>query len=374
MTTKRLLFYLLSWRIGLFIVAFISPLILPSFGNRFPYKEIYLSSTGLPHFLWSFGNFDGVHYLTIAIHSYSAQYIQAFFPFYPLVVGFLGSLFDQQYLLVGITVSTIAFFIGLILFKKLIEIDFSQSTMLWSLVLLLLFPTAFYFGAVYTEGLFFLLTIASFYFARRGKWVIAGMCGGLASATRFGGIFLLPALIVEWWLQNRTRKKEIKSLLLLSFVPLGLLGYMFYLNIKFNDPLLFFHALPNFGTGRQGGIILLPQVFWRYLKIFFSVDWQSLVFFSALTEFLTTIFFSILVFVSFVKTRLSYALFSALILISPTVTGTLTSMPRYVLLCLSAFMTLGMLRSKKLKIVLCLIFLCLLLINMILFCQGYWVA
>src|SRR5690242_7110394 len=73
------------WRVFTFVAAAIAPKLLPAFGNRFPYVEI-LRETGLPHWIWSFGNFDGVHYLRIAKDGYAYQYTQAFFPLYPILI------------------------------------------------------------------------------------------------------------------------------------------------------------------------------------------------------------------------------------------------------------------------------------------------
>ena len=47
----------LIWRIGLFFIAAIGEKIL-SFSPSFPYSDIYLIPSGLPHWLWSFANFD----------------------------------------------------------------------------------------------------------------------------------------------------------------------------------------------------------------------------------------------------------------------------------------------------------------------------
>jgi hypothetical protein len=48
---------------------------------------------------------------------------------------------------------------------------------------------------------------------------------------------------------------------------------MYYLKANFGDPLLFFRVQPHFGAGRAGGrLILLYQVFWRYLKMLLTVE------------------------------------------------------------------------------------------------------
>ena len=65
----------LIWRISLFFVAWLVEQIL-KFAPRFPYADIFLIPSKLPAWMWSFANFDGVHYLTIAKQGYSAKFTQ----------------------------------------------------------------------------------------------------------------------------------------------------------------------------------------------------------------------------------------------------------------------------------------------------------
>lgn len=375
MTVKKLAVIFLSWRFALFLLAVISPVVIPVFGNRFPYAEDLLISSGLPQWLWSSANFDGVHYLTIAQKGYVAEFTQAFFPLYPLFMGNIARLLFNQYILVGIIISTTAFFGAGYFLKQLVSLDYDRSTVFWTLLFLLLFPTSFYFGAVYTEGLFLFLVLASFYMARKQSWWLAGLFGAFACATRFAGIFLLPALALEYYLAYRGHlRSHLRPLLGLLLVPAGLFMYMIYLKQTFDDPFLFFNSLANFNTGRSESIILFPQVVWRYLKIFATVEPHSLLFFNAAYEFIITMAFAFLIIVSFFKTRLSYALFSGLVFLSPTLTGTFTSMPRYVLACFSAFIVIASVKNKAIKISLAVVSTILLIISTILFTQGYWVA
>src|SRR3989338_1304620 len=81
----------LTWRILLFICSYIGSLLL-EFRPRFPYSDIWLIPSGLPSWIWSFANFDGVHYLTIASQGYWAQFTQVFFPFYPVILSLFSNL------------------------------------------------------------------------------------------------------------------------------------------------------------------------------------------------------------------------------------------------------------------------------------------
>ncbi|OGD83126.1 hypothetical protein A2165_01990 [Candidatus Curtissbacteria bacterium RBG_13_40_7] len=361
---KKIFLFFLIWRIGLFLIAFISPLFIPNFGARFPYFEERLVSSGFPHFIWSFGNFDGVHYLGIAQNGYAFQFTQVFFPFYPILIKLLSYLTFGNFLVSGLLISNLAFFGGLVLFFKLVKNVYNEKIAFWSCLFLLTFPTSFYFGAVYTEGLFFLLIISAFYLLYKNKVILASIIGSFASLTRLAGLFLVPSLML---------KKDFKSLIPVLIVPLGFLAYVTYLQIEFNNPLYFLSAQSIFGQERStSGIILLPQVFWRYIKILATTN--GLVLANAVFEMLATIFALSLLVIGFNKIKTEWLVFSLIAVLVPTLTGTFTSMPRYILVAFPIYIMLALVKSTIAKSLILFVFFSLLIISTILFAQGYWVA
>ncbi len=390
-----ILILFIVWRVFLFASAWYSG-ICCSFNPQFPYSDTLLIHSGLPVWIWKFANFDGVHYLTIASSGYSAQFTQVFFPLYPLLISGFKHIFPfVSSLLLGFLISNISFFTSLVFLRKLLLIDYSKEKTNWIIIFLVFFPTSFYFGSVYTEGFFYLLMIMSFYYARKKSWWKAAIFGGLASATRIVGIFLLPALLIEWYSQyidfsnvNSFKYiKKIKTLLrklffltitspIVYIVPLGLVAYMAYLQVRYDDWLYFWHAQPVFGAQRSGsGIILLPQVYYRYAKMLSNISYQSEAFRVALIEVLFTTFALILLIVATIKKmRPAYLIFSWFaILISP-LTGTFSSMPRYALIAFPIFIVLGSLKSKCVRILLLTISVIVLYTLTIIFSQGRWVA
>jgi len=111
---------------------------------------------------------------------------------------------------------------------KLVRLDLSKSIAKRTIIYLLIFPTAFYFTMVYTESLFLMFILGSFYFARTRRFWLAGILGALGAMTRLPGIFLFPALGVEWWFYQKDLKDKKKLSLVNPFVliPLGLLYYI----------------------------------------------------------------------------------------------------------------------------------------------------
>jgi hypothetical protein len=367
------------WQVVLILIIFLGGKYFPTSGAYlYTEKNVVLS----PSWLWSRANFDGMHYLIIARGGYGL-YQQAFFPLYPKLVSLISHLFGGRVLLAGWGLNLVCFYLGLFFFYKLLKIDFSEKTSRRTLIYLLIFPSAFFFSMIYTEALFFLLIIGSFYFTRTKRWWLAGIFGGLASATRLVGIFLLPALAFEWWQQfqnqkNKSRKNDLlKSLPFLLLIPLGLLAYMRFLAVVYHDPLLFIHVQAFFGAGRSAGrVILLYQVFWRYLKMVITVDKGTLTYFVVILEALSAIGFLFLGLFVFLRRWYSYLIFMVLAYLTPTFTGTFLSMPRFVLVLFPGFILLSLWVEKYrwLRILYPVIAIPLFIFCLILFTRGYWVA
>lgn len=295
----------------------------------------------------------------------------------------LVNLLLHQPIVSGLLVSTLSSVTLFCLWFILLKQEFGQRVAWVGVFVLLMFPTAFFFGAVYGESFFLSLVIGAFLAARNKVWWLAAVLTAIASATRVVGIFLLPALLLELYLQHQSRplsillKQHWKTIGLLVLGSTGLLGYMAFLQKYFNDPLYFAHVQSEFGSGRQESIVLFPQVVWRYIKIFLTYTPLDLKFFAILQEgFFTLAAAGMFILAIIKKIRLSYLLFAALAFILPTTTGTFSSMPRYILVCFPLFMLLALFLSKRryLMIGYLLASSVLLIVNLILFIQGYWVA
>lgn len=381
-------------RLSLLLCSFIAQKTVPYLGF-FPYKEL-LVEFSLPTWISSFANFDGIHYLLIAKQGYS-QWEQAFFPLFPLLIKTI-SLVIPNYLVSALLVSNVSFGIGLIFFNKLLkQWGIKTNT---TIFFLLSFPTAFFFGIVYTEGLFFMLFILSLYFLQRKNYWAAGLCAALSSFTRLIGIFLIIPFFFQVLVDNNARfnlKLIIKNYKFLLFSPLlGLFSYMAYLWKTTGDPLFFFNSQPIFGAHRSTRLILLPQVYFRYLRILFTAShdfqWFLSLFEISMFSFVLPILVLDLVKISQqifksstnlrglqwpIKTSyklLGLNIFSLINLVLPTLTGTFSSIPRYALFSLSFFIYLTQIKSKEIQWGIVILFITLQIILFSLFVQGYFVG
>ena len=145
---------------------------------------------------FGWANFDGEHYLSIAIFGYKGLE-QAFFPIYPMLISFFSEPFSQTLfsslvssVFIGIVISNFSLLLAIKLIWELVKIDYPLKIAFGTIIAILIFPTSFYLGAVYSESLFLLLAVASFYFARKGNWFLAGFFGVVSAATRIFGVLL----------------------------------------------------------------------------------------------------------------------------------------------------------------------------------------
>ena len=183
---------------------------------------------------------DSVWYLRIADSGYEDSAARtAFFPLYPLLVRGVGTLFGGSpgaLLAAAFLVSLAAFLAALVLLHRLTELELGRRLARPALLLLAVFPAAVYFGVPYSESLFLLLAVGTFYAARTGRWAWAGVCAGLASGTRSAGLLLVLPLALIWW-QSRPRRVRDGAWILLA--PAGLVAYVAWLGLVEGDALRF---------------------------------------------------------------------------------------------------------------------------------------
>jgi Gpi18-like mannosyltransferase len=331
--------------------------------------------------LSAWANFDGVYYLLIAAKGYTVN--AGFFPLFPLSIHMLTSIFGTnmqglpfepiQYF-TALILASFYFLLSLIVLYKLVRLDYKDNIAIFTIVFTLIFPTSFFYVSIYSESLFLLLSVSSFYFARTNRWFLASLCGGLLTATRLVEIAIIPALVIEFVKQKENMLKP-KGLLLL-LMPLGILGYMLFNFLKWGDAFYFIQAQGAFHNERSVDyIVFIPQTIFRYIKILTTLPPGIFEWWIALLEISTFIFVSIMFFVAWKKKiRISYILFALICFLIPASTGTFTGLPRYALVLFPIFITLALVKNKFVKIAYSILGFSLLLILFALFSKGYFVA
>lgn len=210
---------------------------------------------------------DAAWYLVIAHYGYRPQFgamtasRTAFFPLYPLGVRVLSSL-SLSPVIAGVLLSLTALAAGLYGLHRLMDgeavrLGLAKGRESARLVVLLVAfaPMAFYFSAVYSESLYFALSVGVFLCARRGQWARAAALAALAGATRSTGIVLMVPLVLVYLYGPRADREPDRTsdrlspryrvrsdALWLALAPVGLCLYMAHLALVGGDALAPFHA------------------------------------------------------------------------------------------------------------------------------------
>ena len=333
--SKKILIYFIVWFLFLNLINKLSYSFLADSTSYELPKNIKLS-----HRFWILPwlNFDGRNYLEIVSKGYSSVGqkidLRVFFPLYPLLIKIfsLNLLFNP--VLVGILISLFFFAASLYLFDRLLSQDkFMPNDRQKTILLLISFPTSFYFAAFYTESLFLFLTLLTFYFLNKNKFFFASIFTALATATRATGFALIPSLLWQGYKHYRKTKKLPFSVFL---SPLGYITYSFYLQFATGSSFSAVSAQKYWG--RSIGInniwIALRDGFVRAVFRSKASIANNLIYSVEVLEFVAAVLLIFIIVFGFKKTKFTYWLylfFSGLIIFS---TGVLGSLPRFlVVMC-----------------------------------------
>jgi Mannosyltransferase (PIG-V) len=175
----------------------------------------------------------------------------AYFPLYPLLMRYAGQLFGRTgpaMYLGGILVSWTAFVLAMVALFILAERDLPRDRAEQAVLLTAIFPFSFFFGMVYTESLFLLLTVVSFHGFRSRRWLLGGASGALATATRVNGILILPALAWLAWrgVEPNTRDRVL-AVVGLVLVGCGVGAYSLYVYRLSGNPFEWAASIERWG-------------------------------------------------------------------------------------------------------------------------------
>lgn len=192
--------------------------------------------------------FDASYFAAIARYGYFGEadppsIWQAFFPGYPLVIRAVsaGSTFqvtDGRLQVSGALISAICSLIATVVVFRLAESTGARRAGVCAALLLMLWPTATFLTAAYSESLYLALAVGAWWNALKGRWWVAGLLCAYASFTRINGVFLATALLVLL-LTRVARGQERFRFHKLIAVGIGLAGaatYLGYLWVVTGNP------------------------------------------------------------------------------------------------------------------------------------------
>lgn len=357
-STKKLFGISLSFAAFVLFASTLAYFLLPARYAPYPALPEFVKQNFL---LWSWGNFDGEHYLNIARNGYSTvrgQSEYAFFPLYPLLINLLSQVGINPYFAgLLISFSSLLGFI-FVLVRWASKFMLNPLSLLW---LILLSPGAVFLTSVYTEPLFLLLVILTFFFSDNKQWGRAIIATALATATRINGIFLVIYLLL------RMGRDKLKALL--GLTGLGL--YMFFLYFKTGNAFAWYSAQSGWGKATATAPWVTLGNYLSTITINFVPDLTHLV--VALEVILTASLIYLVIRYWYCRQPLAYKWYATLSLALPLLTGSLGSIPRFSLALFPIFILIPSL-NKQLSFIYRILFLASAIIGIILFTRGYWYA
>jgi hypothetical protein len=353
------------------LIAFLITRLLVGLGAFFAYTDLNTNGQYLGfEAMWS--RWDAEHYIAIVDQGYTytpdpqhwSQARVVFFPAYLILVSMVKPFVAGNTVLAGLIVSNACFFLTLVYLYRLAQFEFGDfNAARRAIFYIAAFPVAVFFSAVYTESVFLLFTVAAFYYVRRRWWGKAALLGILSTATRVPGVFVVMFALLEWldshgWNFARIHRAEnwqrlwqairndFVSLLLIASMSLGLVGYMLFLWLRFDDPLAFLHAQSIFNRQQVGPIVvsinLLKMMKFHLLESLHGNDVNYHLYTFFLRGFDYFLFLCTLVICIPMWRRLgkNYAIYSAVSILLPMFSD-YNSISRYVMGIFPVFLMLG---------------------------------
>ncbi len=190
--------------------------------------------------IWN--HWDAVHYLSLARNGYQAtgeaRLLIIFYPLFPWVIR-LAALVFGNYILSAVVVVGIASVAAGLLLKELVQLDYPRETAYQAVWFMFIFPGSAALYLPYSESMLLAFSLGSFLAARKDRWAMAGILGGLAALTRINGMVLIPALMVEAGHQFYLTRRWRRQWLWIGLIGLGVLAFLALNYYVLGNPLMF---------------------------------------------------------------------------------------------------------------------------------------
>lgn len=294
----------------------------------------------LGEFAWrTLATWDAQYYLAIAERGYTSlpEAARAFYPLWPLVIRATAPFVGGDFLLAALLVSNLCSLIGFLLFYRLLckQTDDEQADL--ALLLLLAFPTGFFFLLPYSESLFFLLLMLVWWSVTKNRYGLGITVGLLLALTRPVGVLVSVPLFVSWW-----QRREAGALALALSPLLGFGIYLFCSALLWDDPFAGMHAARLFEP--QGGVSRLFEPLGFIKSLFGPVYLHSFT-----NSALDRLFFLACAVISLQFGRRNPFLLAMMVALGilPAILNQFAAYERYLLVCFPFFIALSQLLRAK---------------------------
>ncbi len=240
----------LCFRLAGMAVGFLGTVTIPNYQNQ------GFTVLKRPNPFWDrFARFDSGWYHNIASKGY--RYVEggrsnlAFFPLYPQLMGVGGRLMggaQEHFYFAGIAISWLAFGCAMWLICQLARLDVPEPAAIRASVYAAILPSAYFFGAVYSESLFLLTLVGAVYAIRTRRWMWAAVAGAAMTATRVNGIMFVPALgWLAWQAGQANPRQRIPALAAVTASLAGIGAYCAFNYQLSGNPFEWYASIERWG-------------------------------------------------------------------------------------------------------------------------------
>ena len=246
----RLVIAALGFRLVGAIVGFFANITVPD------YQDQGFTVFESPNPFWDrFARYDSGWYHGIASTGYAfvegGRSNLAFFPLYPMLMGIGGRLLgsaQEDYYFAGIVISWISFAVAMPLLYRLALLDLPRDSAIRATTFAAVFPSAYFFGVVYTESLFLLCLVGAVLALRTRHWGWALVAGAAMTATRVNGVMFVPALAwIAWQSAAPNTKDRAWALVAVAGSTLGIGAYCVFNYQLSGNPFEWYDSIKRWG-------------------------------------------------------------------------------------------------------------------------------
>ena len=281
-----------------------------------------------------------------------------FFPLYPFLMAAFAIFLGGNLILAGWLISSFFILMSSIYLYKIVKEFHPDADPVFAVLLLLIFPTAFFFNAVYTESTFLFFSLAAFYHTLKKQYLLSSIFGFFGALTRITGLLLFLPIVYEY---IKEHGKKFLKITLFEFllIPAGTFLFFFYHYFKFKDLFLFLKVEKLWGRGfnlnlEQYKFLTNPAVANLSLDLFFLVFVLGAAFFV------------------FKRLRASYGIYMLTTIFVALSSGTTMSIGRYVLILFPIYILGATIKNEAYRYIWIMVSVLLLGLYTLLFVTHYW--
>lgn len=341
MTTRTVRLTATGWAVVL-ASAYRLLTLIATLSHRNSITQVHRHNTATSVFAW----WDGQWYLRIAQNGYNPKFVQhsvignqteaAFPPALAALMGGTHRVFGIDFTVAGLFwcfVALVAIVVGLV---RLVEPEYGRRVALLTVVFLLLWPPAFFFGMLYQDGITLAGVVWAFVFVRRRHPALAGVALGIACLGKLVAAAALLALAIDYLHDiaagEEGRFRRLGYLVAGPVIAVG--GWLLYSGIRFH------HLTAALDAERAWDHELTTP--WHSISVSIeaihklkSVGYQAVL----VGDFIAIgLGVAALVYLAVRRARPAYIVYTATMLLVLTCNGNTVSVDRYILLVFTLFL------------------------------------